>query len=166
MGKFVPAIPVSINEFFEKRISFDRHRYTTPFINEKILNDLFGDDLTAVKATFFEGDELKSAFNTQRKVDNYFATQDIFSEKVKQGLFNLISNVILFEEENSDGQQFHFLMNIQKRNCRHCTSITFITGRKSSGRQQPSTNYPDLNAIPICWFAEKILAWCLIVFRK
>ncbi len=108
MGRFVPAIPVSINEFFEKRISFDRHRYTKPFVNEKILHDLFGEDLASVKETFFAGGELKEAFNTQRKVEDYFATLTERNCKIKQGLFDLIGNVILFEEENSQGQEFHF----------------------------------------------------------
>ncbi len=113
MGRFVPAIPVSINEFFEKRISFDRHRFTAPYFNDEILADIFGEELDTVKETFFEGDELKEEFDTQRKVENYFATQDKFSNKIKQGLFDIISNVILFEEENSEGQKFHFRIAVE-----------------------------------------------------
>jgi len=108
MGRFVPAIPVSINEFFEKRIGFDRHRYTAPFFNDEILEDIFGEDLAAVKETFFNDDELKEEFNTQQKVEAYFAEQDKFSNKIKLGLFDIISNVILFEEAESEGQKFHF----------------------------------------------------------
>ncbi|HMD00686.1 MAG TPA: 4-alpha-glucanotransferase, partial [Ferruginibacter sp.] len=108
MGKFVPAIPVSINEFFEKRIGFDHHRYTKPFFNEQILKDMFGKDVDAVTETFFDGDELKEAFDTQRKVEAYFDTDTTFALSVKQGLFDIISNVILFEEEESEGQKFHF----------------------------------------------------------
>ena len=108
MGRFVPALPISINELFEKRISFDRHRYTKPFINEKILRKLFGKKLATVKKIFFEDGELKETFNTQRKVEAYFEKQKNPDAYIKQGLFDLLSNVILFEEENSNGQKFHF----------------------------------------------------------
>ena len=114
MGRFVPAVPVSINEFFQKKISFDRHRYITPFVNEKILKSLFGKKTAAVKKTFFEGYEFKEAFNTQRKVETYFAQTapgtipKNYGLDVKQGLYDLLANVILFEEETGDGQQFHF----------------------------------------------------------
>ena len=33
--------------------------------------------------------------------------------KIKQGLFDLISNVILFEEENSNRQKFHFRIGME-----------------------------------------------------
>ncbi len=114
MGRFVPAIPVSINELFEKRISFDRHRYTKPFINEKILRKLFEKKLATVKKIFFEDGELKEAFNTQRKVEAYFKKQKNPDGKIKHGLFDLLSNVILFEEENSNGQKFHFRIAMQQ----------------------------------------------------
>ena len=52
--------------------------------------------------------DLKEKFNTQRKVEAFFKTDKSFDNKVKQGLYDLISNVILFEEENSNGQKFHF----------------------------------------------------------
>lgn len=114
MGRFVPAVPITINEFFKKRISFDRHRYTTPFINDKILRDLFGKKMATVKKTFFTGNELKEAFNTQRKVEAYFAKQKNPQDDIKQGLFDLISNVILFEEKNAQEQKFHFRIGMEE----------------------------------------------------
>ncbi|HMK03132.1 MAG TPA: 4-alpha-glucanotransferase [Ferruginibacter sp.] len=114
MGRFVPAIPVSINEFFEKRISFDVHRYTKPYYNDAILEQLFGDELASVKETFLDEDGLKEAFNTQGKVAHYFASHPEHCAKAKQGLFDLISNVILFEEKDSSGQKFHFRISMEE----------------------------------------------------
>lgn len=114
MGRFIPAIPVSINEFFKKNISFERHRYTAPFITEAILRDLFGKKAAHVKKTFLEGNELKEDFNTQRKVENYFARQKDPDLAMRNGLFDLISNVILFEEEGSQGQKFHFRISMEE----------------------------------------------------
>ena len=124
MGRFVPAIPVSINEFFERRIVFERHRYTTPFVNEEILESTFGEELAEVQEVFFDGEEsdsyrMKEAFNTQQKLENYFATQEKFSNKVKQGLFDIISNVILFEEADSEGQKFHFRIAMENSSSFH-----------------------------------------------
>jgi 4-alpha-glucanotransferase len=44
------------------------------------------------------------------KVEAYIATleKDEGNEKLKTGLFDLISNVILFEEPGTEGKQFHF----------------------------------------------------------
>jgi 4-alpha-glucanotransferase len=121
MGHFVPAIPVHINEFHSKNIWFDYHRYTKPFINDETLIELFGDDKKLVEKTFLEYDgaeklySLKSEFNTQQKVEKYFflLEQNKRNEKLKTGLFDLISNVILFEVKGSQAQQFHFRFAIQ-----------------------------------------------------
>ncbi|HEX2683732.1 MAG TPA: 4-alpha-glucanotransferase, partial [Ferruginibacter sp.] len=114
MGRFVPAIPLTINEFFKNRISFDRHRYTTPFINEEILEELFGEKLAEVKKIFFDGEDLKEAFNTQQKVEVFFEKQKALGPSIKEGMFTLLANVILFEEENSQGQKFHFRFGMEE----------------------------------------------------
>ncbi len=115
MGHFVPAIPIHINEFNGNGIWFDHARYTKPFINENVLWQVFGYDNELVKSLFLKhaGNgvyELKPEFATQRLAEHYFNTleKDTHHSKIQQGLYNLISNVILFEEENTNGQQFHF----------------------------------------------------------
>lgn len=108
MGRFVPAVPLTINEFFKRRISFTIHRYASPFINEAILKEVFGKKTAFVKKTFFEGDAFKETFNTQKKVEAYFGKQKNADENIRQGLYDLLSNVILFQEEASHGQKFHF----------------------------------------------------------
>jgi 4-alpha-glucanotransferase len=115
MGYFVPAIPVHISEFGEKAIWFDYNRYCKPFITDDILN-LFFDDLSEkVKTDFLLTDdaglyELKPEFINQRPVETYFNALENTEEnnRLKEGLFNLISNIILFEEEESKGTRFHF----------------------------------------------------------
>ncbi len=108
IGRFDPAIPVSINELFAKNISYERQRYTEPYVTDSILLELFGDHKDAVKKTFFTALKLKEVFNTQRKIEAYFKTDQTFDNKVKQGLYDLVSNVIFFEVEGTSGQQFHF----------------------------------------------------------
>jgi 4-alpha-glucanotransferase len=116
MGYFVPAIPVDINEFAQRGIQFDYNRYCRPFITESTLTGMFGARAGEVKETFlvengFEQYALQDEFNTQRKVEQYFAGQD--DKSLQQGLFDLISNVILFEEAGSKGTKFHFRFGIE-----------------------------------------------------
>jgi hypothetical protein len=121
MGHFVPAIPVYVSEFGEKGIWFDYNRYCKPFITDHVLEELFGSLTGKVKAEFINTDtnggyELKPAFDRQRKVEKYFAElhHAADNEILKNGLFNLISNVILFEEPGSEGKQFHFRIAVDK----------------------------------------------------
>lgn len=120
MGHFVPAIPVHINELMSRNIQFNHHRFTKPYINDSIIWDEFDYDSDEVKETFLEIDgygnyNLKSQFTTQRSVEKHFAAleQNEKNEKLKIGLYNLISNVLLFEVENSNAQQFHFRFGIE-----------------------------------------------------
>jgi 4-alpha-glucanotransferase len=114
MGRFIPALPVSVFEFGERGIWFDYNRYCKPYIVDNILVEIFGDDVASVKEEFLEpntrgGYDLKEAFNTQQKVASHFAAHSNSGgqEHIKRGLFDLLSNVLLFEE-GSDGEHFHF----------------------------------------------------------
>jgi 4-alpha-glucanotransferase len=115
MGHFVPAMPVHVNEIIARGVSFDYDRLCKPFINDQIVWEVFDGDQQAVKSQFLEAQQngtyrLKGEFDTQRKVEAYFANQETteLNQRLKEGLFSLISNVILFEAEGSNGQEFHF----------------------------------------------------------
>ena len=114
MGYFVPATPVHINEFGSRGLQFDYQRLCRPFINEDVLRELMNGDTEILKPYLNHiGNgqfELKEEFNTQRKVEAHFAKLDEADEndRIKHGLYDCISNVILFEVEGSQSQQFHF----------------------------------------------------------
>jgi 4-alpha-glucanotransferase len=59
---------------------------------------------------------LKEEFNTQQKVEQYFLSKEDNEENrnIKQGLFDLISNVILFDAPGANGQKFHFRIDVEK----------------------------------------------------
>jgi 4-alpha-glucanotransferase len=62
------------------------------------------------------GYDLELKYETQQQVEEHFASMDESeeNEKLKLGLFYLVSNVILFEEEDSDMQEFHFRISMEK----------------------------------------------------
>jgi 4-alpha-glucanotransferase len=119
MGRFVPALPVHINEFGQKGLWFDHHRYCSPFINETILTELFGDIKERLKEFLNPTGngyyDLKPEFSTQRQVESYFDAREATDEnnRLRYGLYDLISNVIFFEEEGSQGQKFHFRISME-----------------------------------------------------
>lgn len=120
LGRFIPALPVHVNEFGERGIWFDYDRYCRPYIVDGILHQTFNSHSDFVREHFLQknargGYDLKEEFNTQKKVECYFSSQDDTGEnqQMKQGLFDLISNVILFEEAESDKQRFHFRIAIE-----------------------------------------------------
>src|SRR5690606_25888415 len=55
-------------------------------------------------------------FDTQRKVQSYFGDLQPGSDAalIRDGLYQLISNVILFKKEGSNGQEFHFRIGMDK----------------------------------------------------
>jgi 4-alpha-glucanotransferase len=118
MGHFVPSIPVSLNELNAKGIRFDDQRFTTPFINETILFKLFGYDNELVKKEYLTsiGDghyAFLAAFKTQRLIEAHFAVlpKNAWHEKIKLGLYQLMSNVIMFEADMPN--HFHFRFNME-----------------------------------------------------
>ena len=118
MGHFVPAIPVSVDEMNNKGISFDHYRFSQPFINESVLFETFGYDNESVKKQYVKNIgnghyELLPQFKTQIQVQAHFANlpESDLHFKIKQGLFDLITNVIFFE--STIPQAYHFRFNIE-----------------------------------------------------
>lgn len=120
MGRFVPAIAVDINEFKERGIKTDVQRFCEAYITENILQNIFNSLTQKVKKEFLTPKnsnefELKKEFTTQKQVEKYFADFEENEEnnKLKTGLYDLISNVILFEEPGSEGKRFHFRISME-----------------------------------------------------
>lgn len=121
LGHFEPAIAVHVNEFGSWGIHFDYQHYVRPHITESVLADIFGKAAASVKAEFLHRDPsgnlvLNPEFSTQRRVEKHFDTlvASEGNQKLKQGLYDLISNVILLEVEGSQGQQYHFRFGMEQ----------------------------------------------------
>ncbi|WP_336514010.1 4-alpha-glucanotransferase [Pollutibacter soli] len=118
LGRFVPAIPVHRNEFSERGIWFDYKRYCTPFITDEVLWEMFGPNEKKFKPFLIEGSDktytLKPEFQTQRQVLDHFTQLSPTDENqhIMEGLYDLISNVILFDEGGAVSGKFHFRINM------------------------------------------------------
>jgi len=127
LGHFVPCIPVYQQEFAEKGIWFDYDRYCNPFINDSVLYEFFGEKTDFVKNTFLNGNgwgsyTLRNEVNTQRKIEKWFEASPNAEEWIKLKLFDLVSNVILIPDTDSNGQRtFHFRIGMEST-----TSFRFL----------------------------------------
>lgn len=120
LGHFEPALPVYREEFRWRNIWFDHDRYTRPFINDAVLSEVFGQDSEYVKTHFLDAQSggsytLRPSFDTQRKIESHFAALDAssFNDRLREGLYDLVSNVILLEKEGSNGEQYHFRITLE-----------------------------------------------------
>ena len=120
MGRFVPCIPVHYVEFAENGIWFDEQRFCKPFIIDEVISQVFPGLEDQVRSQYLVpnqqgGYDLRPEFDTQRKVEAYFSARDQSPENalINTGLYELISNVIFFKEERSQGQEFHFRISME-----------------------------------------------------
>ena len=110
LGQFVPAKGMTTEEIAGYGLEFRPQFMTTPFIDDEILSDIFGDNSDFVKDTFLlplaSGRwELRPEFDTQRKVESW-CWHNGCSEEIREGVYSLISNV-LFVPDRNDTNLYH-----------------------------------------------------------
>ncbi|HTR43561.1 MAG TPA: 4-alpha-glucanotransferase, partial [Pseudomonadales bacterium] len=115
LGCFVPALPVEMNEFAARGIAFDRDRFTKPFINDAVLAEIFKEHGAMVRSTFLNANgngtySMRPEYATQQQVERYFAAQKKRDALLEVGVFDLITNVLLFEKDG----KFHFRFDMEK----------------------------------------------------
>jgi len=109
MGHFRPALPFSRDELIDSGIIFNEERFTKPYIRDYFLRELFGEETNDVKAGYLIEYEpgkynLKSEFNTQRKVWDYFEASKKGEEltgietRIRDGLCALIAEVLFIRD--------------------------------------------------------------------
>ena len=112
LGQFVPALPMGEEEIQSFGLPFQKDFMTRPFINDDILNRVFGEKVTFIKETFLQNIhddvwEMLPEFDTQRKVEAWFASKkDEESVNLREGLYTLISNV-LFVPDRKNPSTYH-----------------------------------------------------------
>jgi 4-alpha-glucanotransferase len=119
LGRFSPALPLYIHELEARGLRFDYQRLCEPYIREHILWELFGQLTPEVKAHYLveyaPGKfRAKDGYQSQRQIelaltpgmDTSFEERNKL-EKIKFGLFRLLTEVILMEAPGTNGQAFN-----------------------------------------------------------
>ena len=104
MGHFSPALPLTVSEIEYFGLPFRKDFMTRPFINDRVIERLFGIHTQFVKENFLVARsyglyDLKAEYNTQRKVRDHFEGRgDENSLWIRDGLYRLISGVLFLED--------------------------------------------------------------------
>lgn len=112
LGHFSPALPLTVGEIEYFGLPFRKELYTKPFVNDRLIDRLFGIHAQYVRDNFlvrkaYNLYDLKEEYDTQRKVSAYFADRhDESSLWIRDGLMRLISDV-LFVEDPRQPEMYH-----------------------------------------------------------
>ncbi|MBO4986112.1 MAG: 4-alpha-glucanotransferase [Bacteroides sp.] len=119
LGQFVPALPMSREEIESYGLQFREDFFLKPYIHEYFLGEMFGKHTDYVKETFlnttntWEVYEMKPEFDTQRKIEAFFAGKDDEdSIWIRDGLYALISDV-LFVPDRNNPNMYHPRISVQ-----------------------------------------------------
>ncbi len=112
LGVFNSALPMTPEEM---RHCFDfyfrREEFTSPYIVDKQINEIFGDLADEIRANYLipidnQRYQLRIEYSTQRQVNNRFANnlQDQRISRIHNGLMRLIDDVLFIEDPYQKGK--------------------------------------------------------------
>jgi 4-alpha-glucanotransferase len=106
LGHFSPSLPMTIGEIEYFGLPFRKDLFTCPFVNDRVLDKLFGMHAPYVREHFLVHRsyglyDIKPEFDTQKKVQKYFeGRNDENSIWIRDGLYRLISGVLFLADPN------------------------------------------------------------------
>ena len=112
LGHFSPALPLTVSEIEYFGLPFRKDLMTRPFINDRVIDRLFGIHAQYVRENFliprsYGLYDLKAEYDSQKKVQDYFKERnDENSLWIRDGLYRLISGV-LFLEDPRQPEMYH-----------------------------------------------------------
>ena len=112
LGHFSPSLPMTQGEIEYFGLPFRKDLFTRPFINDRVLQRLFGLHVPYVRDNFliprsYGLYDLKAEYDTQQKIRQAFEGRgDENSLWIRDGLYRLVSNV-LFLEDPRQPEMYH-----------------------------------------------------------
>ena len=112
LGHFSPSLPLAVDEIEYFGLPFRKELYTKPFINDRIIDRLFGIHAAYVRDNYlvrkaYNLYDLKEPYSTQRQVAKAFeGRRDENSLWIRDGLMRLVANV-LFVEDPRQAEMYH-----------------------------------------------------------
>ena len=104
LGHFSPALPLTVDEIQYFGLTFRRELYTHPFINDKLIERLFGMHAQYVRENYLTAKayglyDLRPEYATQRRIATAFAgCRDENSIWIRDGLMRLSTDVLFLED--------------------------------------------------------------------
>ncbi len=111
LGVFEPALPLGIHDFEAAGVYPDKDRFCLPYITDDVLKRFFPGNDGWVREHVLDGFRFKQDFDSQLKIAAYFSKHPEMAF-LQQPLFDLITDVILIEDEKKPGY-FHFRISMQ-----------------------------------------------------
>jgi 4-alpha-glucanotransferase len=117
LGHFSPALPLTVSEIEYFGLPFRKDLFTKPFINDRLVDRLFGLHAQYVRDNFLVRKayglyDLQDDYSTQLKVAQAFAERrDESSLWIRDGLMQLITDV-LFVEDAHQPDMYHPRINV------------------------------------------------------
>lgn len=112
LGHFNPCLPIHLEEFAERGIFFDEHRFCQPYIRDYMLEPLFQELAPRVREEFLcarEGGRylLKQGLDTQRAIQAHLNQREDLPERqrerLQEGLFRLVEEVLFLPADGMQG---------------------------------------------------------------
>ena len=104
LGRFEPALPVTLEELHHRGIHLDAERLVEPYVHYELLRQYFGEETDQVFEQYFDlkndhGEiKFKPDFDSQRKIKNALGESHAHTER----LLELAANVLFIKEEGND----------------------------------------------------------------
>jgi 4-alpha-glucanotransferase len=135
LGLFNPRLPFTAEELANFGISGDLSLFTKPFINDELLNLLFGNQKNEVIQVFLNKEQngrwaFKSSFDCQQKVRTFISHNPSYAP-LEKGLYQLHSEVLLLKEDKNHTVVYNPRITLYK---------TFIFRQLDPGLQERFTN--------------------------
>jgi 4-alpha-glucanotransferase len=111
LGVFVPALPFSEQELAHAGLSIPAARLAEPYVNDYLVEQIFGEDANWVREHVIDQGKLCAAFRNQETTDAYFK-KNPEKNYLRQAIFDLIADVVLIRDAEVDGY-YHFRINMQ-----------------------------------------------------
>lgn len=112
LGQFSPSLPLSVDEIQRYGIWFRKDYFTRPYINDFVIEKIFGEYSEEVKAKYLKPIqdglyEMLPKYDTQRKIEaEFLGKADDKSNWLREGLYALISDV-LFVPDRKNPNMYH-----------------------------------------------------------
>ena len=103
LGHFNPALPYSADELHNFGFDLSTGRYTTPPLEEWILDRLFGDLANEVRTRCLRQGRLRNEYASQRRVAEAFRGDDERTVRLREGLLRLLDDVLFVEDPYRKG---------------------------------------------------------------